>query len=100
MNKQQYDQLRKYIQSLEYKLKDMLDDPGHADARRFKDDLRRVEDALQTQKNPRTIEADVKRLEHAFKTYDNLSVISQSELNTLENAMEHARNQLRKFDNY
>lgn len=100
MNRGQYDSLRKHIQQLEFKLKDMLDDPRHGDARRFQDDLRKVEDALQTHANPRSIESQCRNLEQRFKSYGNTSVISQQDLNFLEDQMRSASQNLRKFDNY
>ncbi|MDZ7786558.1 MAG: hypothetical protein U5L95_05620 [Candidatus Saccharibacteria bacterium] len=100
MNRGQYDGLRKDVKKLEFQLKDMLDDHSHPDARRFKDAFRKLEDNLQSYKNPRSIEKDAKRLENTFKGYGNTNVISQHDINTLENRMQNICMQLRKFDNY
>lgn len=100
MNRAQYDQLRKHVTSLEYKLKDAIDDHTHADARHFKDDLRRIEDTLQAYANPRSIEALVKNAQNKFKNYDNAAVMSQQDLNYFEDCMNDIVQDLRKFDNY
>ncbi len=100
MNRAQYDSLRKHIEKLEFRLKDMIDDRGHGDARHFQNELRKVEDALQTHANPRTIESMLKRLEQSFKRYDNFAVMNQNELNFMEDQMRSAAESLRKFDNY
>lgn len=100
MNRSQYDNLRKRVISLENKLKDAIDDHAHPDARKFKDAMRAVEDALQTHKNPRSIEGLVKRSEESFKRYSNFEIMSQNELNIFADHMRDMRQDLRKFDNY
>ncbi len=100
MNRTQYDSLRKHVTSLEHKLNDAIDDHAHADARNFKDALRAIEDALQTHKNPRSIEDLVKRLGETFKRYSNFDIMSQNELNFFEDNMKNIQSDLRQFDNY
>ena len=100
MNRTQYDSMRKQVIKLEHKLKDAIDDHAHADARKFKDAMRAVEDALQTHKHPRSIEDLVKRLEEAFNRYSNFEIMNQNELNFFADHMRNMRQDLRQFENY
>jgi guanylate kinase len=100
MNRAQYDTLRKRVISLEHKLKDAIDDHSHTDARKFKDAMRAVEDALQVYKHPRSIEDLVKRLEQSFNSYSNPGVMNQNELNFFADHMQNIRQDLRQFENY
>lgn len=54
--------LRKQVMSMQHKIKDLLDEPGHAAARRLTSEVQGLEDDLQVTKNARSIEDRTKRI--------------------------------------
>ncbi len=56
------DQMRKEVISLQHKIRDMLDEPSHAAARRLNSEVQGLEDDLQVKKNKYSIEDRIKRI--------------------------------------
>lgn len=55
-------ELHKQVIDFQRRVNDMIDDHGHAAARRLKSEIQALEDDLQVRKNARSIEDRVKRI--------------------------------------
>lgn len=100
MNKSQYEQLRKQAQSLIFRFKDLCDDRSHELARSIDRSLQKIEDELQTYKNPRSIEATVHNLERTFSAWEHEQVMDFRHASYFEDQMRGLKVSLRQFENY
>lgn len=100
MNKQQYQDMQKLAQHLENRFRDLCDNISHPIARSFEQRLRKLEDDLQTTRNPRSIEHHVADLEDDFDRLDNLEVMDHNHASYFADQMRQIKISLRNFDNY
>jgi hypothetical protein len=91
------EQLHRQIIDLQRKWRDHLDDPNNSGARQVDSAIQRLEDDIQTNKNPRSIEDQVKRLLQQLNSLENTSVMDNSHLNDLQRSFESMRDSLRKL---
>jgi len=59
----QYKELYREVQSLRHKVHDLIDDHAHALARTLKDEVQRLEDEIEMNKKPRSLEDRIKSIE-------------------------------------
>lgn len=100
MDRGQYDNARRLVESLEHRFRDKVDNRSHPLSRNFEQGLRGLQDKLQTYANPRSIEADTERLKQAFRNLDDHTVMDHSDSDHFSDELEKLKMILRKFENY
>lgn len=102
MNPSQYQTGRNCAQQLEYKIRDWLDDKAHPIGARLIDGSRKIEDDFQTQRNPRSIEANIKSFLSILEDLQRFEtpVMDAQHARWLHDQYENLMHDLRKFDNY
>lgn len=98
----QYKVARDEAVGLQFKFRDSLEDKGLPLARSLESEIQRVVDDLQTERNPRTIDGQVKQVQRLLKDTQHADplVMSAQDMNFLHERFEAFRMSLRKFDNF
>lgn len=93
-----YDQIR----NLEFRVKDMLDDPGHSSARSIMSELQRIEDEIEMNKSPRNIEGRVKTIQQLLQPArsEHGSFMSVDDAVALSDMFEDMRRYVRNLPSY
>lgn len=90
--------LRKQVISMQHKIKDLLDEPGHAAAGRLTNEVQGLEDDLQIEKNARTIEDRTKRIIRLLQgEAKDARIMDYEHLQMLEDWFEGLRRKLQKL---
>lgn len=91
------DQMRNEVISLQHKVKDFLDQPGHASAVRLKNEVQGLEDDLQVKKNKHSIEDRIKRVLGALGEVQAHQAMSPEHVQQLAGAFEGLRMRARSL---
>jgi hypothetical protein len=99
---QQYKNALKVAESLEFKIKDYLDDKSHNTAQTLTEEARQLVDDLEVKKNPRSVEGRVKSIMQTLKSVRGFAsvVMDPDHAEHLYREYEKLMMSLRKFDNY
>jgi DNA/RNA-binding domain of Phe-tRNA-synthetase-like protein len=99
---QQYEKLHKLTESLEFKLRDKIDDKSNPLSSRLQSEFRRFVDNVESEKSPRTLEDQAKDIKNLLRSCaeEGDKVMDYSDIDFFEDAFEDIRIDLRKFDNY
>ncbi len=98
----QYKAAREQAVRMQHKFRDMLDDKSQPVARTLENEIQRIVDEFEMNKNPRSIEERIKQLQRMLKDVDRGTppVMDNRDADFLHDNFEHLRMSLRKFDNY
>ncbi len=91
------EQIHKDSIDVQRKFRDWLDDANHPMARQLERDIQRVEDDAQTNKNPRSVEDQVKRVISQLNSADGQGFMSDGHIDELKDRFENMRRQLQKL---
>ena len=91
------DQMRNEVMGLQHKIKDFLDQPGHASATLLKNEVQGLEDDLQVKKNKYTIEDRIKRVLGALGNVQASGAMSPEHVQQLAGAFESLRMRARNL---
>jgi hypothetical protein len=99
---QQYKELHKRAESLEYRLRDKLDDKQDPIARKLDDAFKSFIDEIESERHPKSLEDSAKSIQNLLKSAANQgdSVMDYSDIDFFDDRFEDIRMDLRKFDNY
>jgi hypothetical protein len=99
---QQYKELHKRAESLEYRLRDKLDDKQNPIARKLAGAFKSFIDEIESEKHAKSLEDSAKRIQSDLKTAASRgdSVMDYSDFDFFDDSFEDIRMDLRKFDNY
>lgn len=89
--------LYKQVISLRHRLNDVIDDPSHSSSQSLKKIVQRLEDEIQVNKNPKSLESTVKDVISSLKQAEHSGVISQSDVNYLHKTFEDMQQELRRM---
>ena len=99
---QQYEIFLKQCQNLEFKVRDLIDDANQSLGQALVSETKRLVDEVETEKNPRSLEAQVKNIQNVLdriKDQDD-SIMDYRHVSFLHESYEQLKLSLRKFDNY
>lgn len=91
------DEVYKRAIEMQYKLRDYIDDPSHNVVDELKNEVQRLTDEIESQKNPRSIEDRVKQIIKLLESAEETTAISQGHLDDLRDRCEDLRQDLRKL---
>lgn len=91
------EELRQRVITMQHKVNDLLDQPGHSVARRLKSEIQGLEDDLQVKKNAITIEDRVKRIIRILENDMEEEIMDVSHSMMLVKWFEEVREQLRRM---
>jgi hypothetical protein len=99
---QQYKELHKRAESLEYRLRDKLDDKQNPLARKLSEELKSFINEIESEKHPKSLENSAKNIQNLLKSAASQgdSVMDYTDLDFFDDRFEDIRMDLRKFDNY
>lgn len=89
--------LYKQVISLRHRLNNVIDDPSHSSAQSLKKLVQRLEDEMQVNKNPKSLESTVKDVINSLKQAEHAGVISHSDINYLHKTFEEMQQELRRM---
>ena len=99
---QQYQELHKCAESLEFKLRDKIDNKRSPIASRLTSELRKFVDEIESEKSPRSLEDRAKNIKELFRSVsrEGDDIMDYHDIDFFEDRFEDIRMDLRKFDNY
>ncbi len=68
---------------MQHRMRDCIDEPSHADARKLEKVFQKLEDDVQVKKNPYTIRDDLKQIENICQSMDE-AVMSHGDVTEIE----------------
>lgn len=98
-----YQPLYKQAMNLQYKFRDIVDDPRHPGAQSMQREIRELVEDVESEKAPRAIENRIKSIQQALqqtKSQDGIGVLSYEDNNLLYRAFEQMRADLHRLPNY
>ena len=94
-----YEPLRRQIEDMERKIRDMMDRPGDGAAGRLLSEIRLLESDLQTGKNARSMEDRVKRIIHILEGEAKKDrIMNYEHLDMFKRWFEHFRETIRRYE--
>lgn len=96
-----YKDIYKQVQSLRLKVQDLLDDHTHQLAQSLKREVQRLEDEIEMNKSPRSLEDKLKGIQRLLQTIENdTKIMNAHHADMLHDRFEDLRMTLRRFPNY
>lgn len=83
--------------NMQHKLRDYIDDPSHSVVAQLKNEVQRLTDEIEMQKNPRSIEDRIKMIISLIESAEDTEAISRNHLDDLRDRCEDIRQDLRKL---
>lgn len=102
MNNPQYHPLYQQARDLQYKFHDITSGSNHPAANVIRNEIHRLVEDIEVQKNPRTLEDRIKVIQRQLKEAErqNVHPLTYEHMDDMHDRYEHMRMNLRKFDNY
>lgn len=96
-----YKGYRQQAHNLEYRVKDLIDDKNHPQARVLREEVRRLTEDFEQQKLPRTIEQRIDTIQNQLKQEQSRQAyMSVGDSVALHENMKHMREGIRRFPHY
>lgn len=94
-------ELHKRVRNLQFRYQDLVDLPDHPTARSVRAELQRLEDEVQEQKNPRSLEGRIQTIQHFLEQAQNGEPIMDPRHSVaLIDEFERMRRELRTWPEY
>jgi hypothetical protein len=91
------DQIHKQIMQVQYRCNDWIDDHNAPISRSLKNEVQRLEDEAQVNKNPKSVESRVKSVIQILEEAGNSGAMSSNHADELIDQFDHIVQQLRKL---
>jgi hypothetical protein len=96
-----YKDIYRDVQRLRFKLQDLIDDHAHALAQTLKNEIQRLEDEIEMNKKPRSLEDRIKSIQRQLVAVgDNGQVMNMEHADQLHDRLEDLRRALRSLPHY
>lgn len=99
---QEYKELHQEARRLLFRYQDLVDKPSHPSAQAFRRDLQRLEDDIQSSKNPRSIESLIVALQRQAKQIEDADdpIMQPGHADGFHDRLQDLRQEIRKHPRY